>query len=179
MFRYDVLATVDKEQAETITGTGEKRKKHKYQHDLRWLKKGIGNSKILPLPAVTSGDLAYAIYTSGTTGLPKGVLIEHRGIVNYVTWRKRTHHFITADVTLQLLSPFFDGYAANLYPVLSDGARVLLVDKEKRLDCDYIGDIIRKEIVTNFLIVPSMYRLLLENRPAAREVLKTLRFVAL
>ncbi|CDZ77169.1 Linear gramicidin synthase subunit D [Legionella massiliensis] len=31
-------------------------------------------------------QLAYIIYTSGTTGKPKGVLIEHKSIVNYTKW---------------------------------------------------------------------------------------------
>ncbi|WP_183147896.1 AMP-binding protein [Chryseobacterium nematophagum] len=37
-----------------------------------------------PLPSVSSSDLAYVIYTSGTTGKPKGVMIEHRSVVNLV-----------------------------------------------------------------------------------------------
>ncbi|NWB99025.1 AMP-binding protein, partial [Pseudomonas gingeri] len=34
----------------------------------------------------TSAHLAYLIYTSGSTGLPKGVMIEHRNTVNFLTW---------------------------------------------------------------------------------------------
>ncbi|CAG2169613.1 unnamed protein product, partial [Oppiella nova] len=35
-----------------------------------------------PNIAIRSTDLAYVIYTSGTTGNPKGIMIEHRGVVN-------------------------------------------------------------------------------------------------
>ncbi len=34
----------------------------------------------------TSRDLVYLVYTSGSTGRPKGIEIEHRGLVNYITW---------------------------------------------------------------------------------------------
>jgi len=33
---------------------------------------------------VSSNDLAYIIYTSGTTGKPKGVMIEHKNVVNFI-----------------------------------------------------------------------------------------------
>ena len=40
----------------------------------------------------TPDNLAYVIYTSGTTGNSKGVMIPHRGLVNYLFWCSRAYH---------------------------------------------------------------------------------------
>ena len=41
-------------------------------------------SEINPIQAITSKNLAYVIYTSGTTGKPKGVMIEHKSVINLI-----------------------------------------------------------------------------------------------
>ncbi|MFB8733489.1 AMP-binding protein [Bacillus sp. SL00103] len=41
--------------------------------------------------AITSDQTAYCIYTSGTTGRPKGVLIHHLGLANYIDWAKQVY----------------------------------------------------------------------------------------
>jgi amino acid adenylation domain-containing protein len=39
-----------------------------------------------PPPSAAPEDLAYVIYTSGSTGDPKGVMIQHAALVNYIRW---------------------------------------------------------------------------------------------
>src|SRR5471032_3685647 len=48
-----------------------------------WQDESVSSPEIADL---TSSHLAYVIYTSGSTGLPKGVMIEHRNTVNFLTW---------------------------------------------------------------------------------------------
>ena len=48
-----------------------------------WQDESIQNPQV---PGLTCAHLAYLIYTSGSTGLPKGVMIEHRNTVNFLSW---------------------------------------------------------------------------------------------
>ncbi|MDQ1742272.1 MAG: hypothetical protein QOE23_611, partial [Pseudonocardiales bacterium] len=59
-------------------------------------------------PSSAAGDLAYLIYTSGSTGAPKGVLVEHRSVVNRLLWMQRAYPIATGDVLLQKTSTSFD-----------------------------------------------------------------------
>ena len=35
---------------------------------------------------LTGKDPAYIMFTSGSTGIPKGVLISHQSVLNFISW---------------------------------------------------------------------------------------------
>ncbi|NQZ12592.1 MAG: AMP-binding protein, partial [Algicola sp.] len=53
-------------------------------------------------------DLAYVIYTSGSTGQPKGVMVEHRALVNRIDWMQNQYQLSPEDAVLQKTPFSFD-----------------------------------------------------------------------
>jgi len=122
-------------------------------------------------------NLAYVIYTSGTTGLPKGVMIEHKSIINTLTWRINYYNLNSRDVVLQMPSFSFDSSVEDIFCTLLSGAKLVMINQTgNRIDVNYIKEKIKKEGVTHFLVVPSLYRTLIKED---YEFLKNLRFVTI
>ena len=86
-----------------------------------------------PACAVRLTDLAYVLYTSGSTGWPKGVQISHNSLLNLLWWHRRAFAVTSADRGTQLTSPAFDATGWELWPYLSCGASVYLLDEEARV----------------------------------------------
>jgi amino acid adenylation domain-containing protein len=71
-------------------------------------------------------NLAYVIYTSGSTGQPKGVMIQHRSLVNWTVRASVEYDLKHDDRILQFSSISFDTAAEEIYPCLTLGATLIL-----------------------------------------------------
>lgn len=78
--------------------------------------------QIQPVP----DNVALVIYTSGSTGNPKGVMIEHRSLVNYAMSAGQVYSMTAADRTLQFGSLSFDMSAEEIFVTLSSGGALVL-----------------------------------------------------
>ncbi len=131
----------------------------------------------VPRPAGKPEDLAYVIYTSGTTGKPKGVPVQHKGVVNTLSNRKKEYDLSSSDTELQLFHYTFDGFVTSFFTPLISGARIVLVRKEDISDVNRLGNIISENSVTSFIAVPPLFRMILEN--ASYDKFRSLRSVTL
>ncbi|MCC5667073.1 amino acid adenylation domain-containing protein [Nostoc sp. CHAB 5784] len=75
---------------------------------------------------MTSENLAYAIYTSGSTGIPKGVMVQHQSLVNYIEAGILEYDIFPSDRILQFASISFDAAAEEIFPCLVQGATLVL-----------------------------------------------------
>jgi len=78
--------------------------------------------------------LAYMIYTSGTTGKPKGVMIEHRSLANFVHWAAGVHGITDGTRVAEHASFSFDGSLFDLMPTLAFGGELHILPAEIRKD---------------------------------------------
>ncbi len=120
----------------------------------------------VPAPPQTAqcgpGDLAYVIYTSGSTGLPKGVMVEHRAVVNRLTWMQRRYPLGADDVILHKTPIAFDVSVWELFWWCIAGARVALLPPGAEKDPRDVLRTIEAEQVTVLHFVPSMFGAFLE-----------------
>ncbi|MGB3182818.1 MAG: amino acid adenylation domain-containing protein [Cyclobacteriaceae bacterium] len=110
-----------------------------------------------------SEDVAYIIYTSGTTGNPKGVVIEHRGVVNRLHWMWDCYSFSDADIILQKTPYAFDVSVWELFMPFMFGAKAVMTPREVVYDLQQLVTIIHRHRVTTVHFVPSMLEVFLNG----------------
>ncbi len=104
----------------------------------------------------TPDDAAYVIYTSGSTGEPKGVVIEHRAIVNRLLWMRAHYRFAADDRVLQKTPATFDVSVWEFFLPLLCGATLVVAGPEAHRDPTELARLIRTHGITTAHFVPSM-----------------------
>ncbi len=79
-------------------------------------------------------DAAYVLFTSGSTGVPKGVLMEHRPLVNLLSWQAETLACPAGARTLQFAPLSFDVSFQEIFSALCSGGTLVMIGEEERRD---------------------------------------------
>ncbi len=111
---------------------------------------------------VNARHLAYVIYTSGSTGQPKGVMTEHRALVNRLDWMQQQFALTAADSILQKTPFGFDVSVWEFIWPLLNGARLVVAKPQGHKDPLYLAQLIRSEQISCLHFVPSMLNVMLQ-----------------
>lgn len=105
----------------------------------------------------SSDDPMYVIYTSGTTGKPKGVVVQHRGIMNLVAYEADRMGIISSDVILQTASLSFDASVLEIIWALSYGATLCICPPHITHDVKQFEQYVKDNKVSVSILTPQHY----------------------
>jgi len=101
-----------------------------------------------------SSDLAYVIYTSGSTGQSKGVIVDHKSLINLCWWYKNQYDISESTKNMILVSIAFDASIKNIITPLISGGSIILREL-KYYDANNILNTIEFKKITMINCVPS------------------------
>lgn len=119
-------------------------------------------------------DLCYVIYTSGSTGNPKGVMIEHGNLSNFVYPTSKNHESngITSrcKVLLAMAQMTFDISIMEEYLALTSGITIAMATEEEILNPLKMKDFMLRNKVDGVVFTPA-YANTVASIPEMREAL--------
>ena len=118
-------------------------------------------SPVRPAPS----SLAYVIYTSGSTGIPKGAMVEQRGLINHLLSKISDLGLSASDVIAQTAPQSFDISVWQFLTALMVGGRLHICADEEVRDPALLVQVIAREGVTVLQIVPALLRAILDRTP--------------
>ena len=116
-----------------------------------------------PNPDVSADNMAYLIYTSGSTGLPKGVILEHGNIANFVYPDPRNvctyelvHNLEKEDYkVLSTTTVAFDVFQQELMGSLLNGVPLVFANDTEYKDPIEMMDLIHRTGANVYIATPS------------------------
>ena len=120
---------------------------------------------------VTPRSAAYCIFTSGSSGVPRGVLVEHASVVNFVSSLRRLFDVTPDDRLLQFASPGFDVSVFEIFLPLLSGASLWVAGDGERLSIEGLSRSLERWHITVAELPPVLMDAMVPERfPALRLV---------
>lgn len=106
-------------------------------------------------------DMAYIIYTSGSTGNPKGVMVEHFSVVNFIYGMADLIDFSNGRKTLGITTISFDIFVLESLVPLALGGTVLVCDKGQQEDLEVFAGLLKNTDI--FQTTPSLIQMVIQE----------------
>jgi amino acid adenylation domain-containing protein len=114
------------------------------------------NCNVAPEYQNIDTDIAYIMYTSGSSGRPKGVLISHLNIINYIEWAV-SYLGIGSEDKIFSTAPFhFDMSTFDIYAAMKARATLVIANEKCLLFPKMIFDVIEINKITIWKAISSL-----------------------
>lgn len=137
---------------------------------------GLESVRAQPTLDVVPGHApAYLMFTSGSTGQPKGVVISHQSVLNFIQWGHDVLKCGVGDVVTNINPMYFDNSVFDFYVTLFNGATLVPIPDSLAKHPRRMIKEIERLGCTLWFSVPSMLVYVLRMRALETDDLPALR----
>ncbi|MDO5556013.1 MAG: amino acid adenylation domain-containing protein, partial [Clostridia bacterium] len=108
-------------------------------------------------------DLIYLIYTSGSTGNPKGVMLNHKNINNYICGLKEKIDFSEDKTMVSITTICFDIFVTEIWATLLNGIKVILANENEQNIPKLLSELCEENTVNMIQTTPSRFDVLINS----------------
>ncbi len=122
--------------------------------------------------AETDGERsAYVIFTSGSTGEPKGVEVQDKAVLNFISSVVDKLDITCEDKTVSLSNFSFDASVFDMYPFLMMGGEIVLISENERQSVTSLNNYMIENGITIQCMTTALYHLMLnEENPVLKKL---------
>lgn len=136
------------------------------------------HDSIPPMPDFDGNTPAYLMFTSGSTGFPKGAVISHANVINFVAWAQDTFRITPDDVLTNLNPMHFDNSVFDFYSSMFSGASMIPVPEDSVKNPRRMLDTLKDLKPTIWFSVPSLLVYSLKMRAIKADDLPSLKTIS-
>jgi D-alanine--poly(phosphoribitol) ligase subunit 1 len=127
--------------------------------------------------SICSDNPAYIMFTSGSTGFPKGAVMTHQNLLNFINWTRSTYHITKKDILSNVNPMYFDNSVFDFYGSIFNGASMAPVNTEIVQQPAKLVAYIDTVKATIWFSVPSLLVFLITMKSLTKDVFGRLRVI--
>ena len=136
------------------------------------------NEKWAGTSEIHGGNPAYIMFTSGSTGFPKGALMSHNNLLNFIQWGKETFQVTGEDIFTNANPIYFDNSVFDFYTSIFNGATFVPLSHELVKNAAQLVKAINASGCTIWFSVPSLLVYLLTTKSLSKNDFKTIKRIS-